>query len=238
VTVINRPPSIPSWLLRTFGAGPTVDALLGDLSEEYQRGHSAAWFWRQALAAVPLSLAEELRAHPVIAVRAAGLGWVLVSAMRYGLRGARRYVEAAIDVYAPAHEQYLAPAYRFVDGARIWETVPMEWNRLVYYPAAGLVLQTLIGLASGWLVARLHRRHRGVAVASLVAAMVLVSAYAASVVSSTPRPQPPFDIVFIVAWFAQPWARAISTAGPIVAMAIGGFIAGSAREYPRHAANA
>jgi hypothetical protein len=236
MTRTTPPPVIPAWLLRTFGSGPTIDALLGDLAEEYQRGRSATWVWVQALAAIPLSLAGELRAHPLLTLRAAALGWALFSAMSYVRRYARKYIEAAIDVYAPAHEPYMASAYRIVDGAQVWETVPISWNTFVYYPTAGLLWFSLIGLITGWCVARLHRQHRGAALLSLVATLIIISVYG-SVVRSAPQP-PSEDAMMVVSWFALPWARVMFAAAPIVGIVIGGLIAGSAPQHARHTAQA
>jgi preprotein translocase subunit SecY len=52
----TQPPRLATWLLTRVGR--KNEALVGDLVEEYQRGRSAAWYWRQALTAI---LAEPLR---------------------------------------------------------------------------------------------------------------------------------------------------------------------------------
>ncbi len=46
------PPRLATWLLLSFGTGPFADALAGDLSEEYQRGRSRYWYWRQVALAL------------------------------------------------------------------------------------------------------------------------------------------------------------------------------------------
>ena len=69
--------TMPAWLLRTFGSGPAVDALLGDLHEEYQDGRSAAWFWRQALTGVAVTFVADVRAHKLLTLRAVALAWMI-----------------------------------------------------------------------------------------------------------------------------------------------------------------
>ncbi len=54
----DRPPRLATWLLDHLGDRYRRDALIGDLTEEYRRGRSGAWFWWQTLTA----LAESCRA--------------------------------------------------------------------------------------------------------------------------------------------------------------------------------
>jgi preprotein translocase subunit SecY len=46
----RQPPTLATWLLTR--AVRRNDALVGDLLEEYRRGRSAVWYWRQVLTAV------------------------------------------------------------------------------------------------------------------------------------------------------------------------------------------
>lgn len=48
----RRPPSVAVWLLDRFGYTDENPALAGDILEEFQRGRSAAWYWRQAFMAM------------------------------------------------------------------------------------------------------------------------------------------------------------------------------------------
>jgi hypothetical protein len=45
----RRPPKAATRLLERITFGPTRDAIVGDLIEQYQHGRSRGWFWRQAL---------------------------------------------------------------------------------------------------------------------------------------------------------------------------------------------
>jgi hypothetical protein len=55
----SRPPILPTKLLLWLASGPHGDALAGDLVEQYREGRSAAWYWRQALFGIIVSLARD-----------------------------------------------------------------------------------------------------------------------------------------------------------------------------------
>ncbi len=55
----RKPPRIADWLLRRSEQEP----LIGDITEEYRRGRTAGWYWRQTIGA----LAAELRQRSWIA---------------------------------------------------------------------------------------------------------------------------------------------------------------------------
>lgn len=57
----NTPPGIATWMLEHLTLGKKNEALAGDLLEEFRRGRSAGWYWRQVLAAILLGFASELR---------------------------------------------------------------------------------------------------------------------------------------------------------------------------------
>jgi hypothetical protein len=45
----RRPPVVATWVLTHLSARYQRDALIGDLHEEYLRGRSDGWYWRQTL---------------------------------------------------------------------------------------------------------------------------------------------------------------------------------------------
>src|SRR6185369_14892223 len=47
----KQPPRFATWMLKHFGSGPNIDAVLGDLAERYQEKNSAIWYWRQTIKA-------------------------------------------------------------------------------------------------------------------------------------------------------------------------------------------
>jgi hypothetical protein len=63
-----RPPALATWLMtKLLVAGPR-ESMVGDLMEQYERGRSSAWYWRQALGAIVAAFVAEIRRHKMIAV--------------------------------------------------------------------------------------------------------------------------------------------------------------------------
>ena len=54
----KQPPALATWLVKRAARGN--EALVGDLVEEFHRGRSAVWYWRQALTAVFADRAKPL----------------------------------------------------------------------------------------------------------------------------------------------------------------------------------
>jgi hypothetical protein len=75
----NNPPVVATWLLKLFTVDSANDPLVGDLIEEYRRGRSGFWLWRQTLAAIAAGLLKALRVHPLAPVFA--LFWTLPMAL-------------------------------------------------------------------------------------------------------------------------------------------------------------
>lgn len=59
----SKPPTLATWMLEHLTPGGENEALAGDLLEEFQHRHSAAWYWRQVLGAMVASWSNELRAE-------------------------------------------------------------------------------------------------------------------------------------------------------------------------------
>jgi hypothetical protein len=77
----SHPPVLAAWLLRRFAPGPDVDAIAGDLLEHYQRGRSAAWYWREVFVAILVGTWCESRQHPLRLVGAVAAGWLVTAVL-------------------------------------------------------------------------------------------------------------------------------------------------------------
>jgi hypothetical protein len=77
----RTPPPLAVWLLTRCSSGTHRESLAGDLIEEFNRGRSERWLWRQVLIAVVQPLAAPgllkrlLRVLAVIALGAGTLTW-------------------------------------------------------------------------------------------------------------------------------------------------------------------
>jgi hypothetical protein len=57
----SQPPRLASWLLHHLASSPQRESLAGDLIERYHQGRSAAWYWRQVLAAILAGRIRDIR---------------------------------------------------------------------------------------------------------------------------------------------------------------------------------
>jgi hypothetical protein len=57
----SKPPAMAAWLLEHLTRKTGNDGLVGDIMEEFNTRHSAAWFWRQVLLAIFARFASNLR---------------------------------------------------------------------------------------------------------------------------------------------------------------------------------
>lgn len=61
----SQPPALATWLLDHLVPGGMSEALAGDLLEQFGQQRSAAWYWRQVLAAIIVSFLRELRVRSI-----------------------------------------------------------------------------------------------------------------------------------------------------------------------------
>jgi hypothetical protein len=59
----RTPPVIATWLLEHLATGYHAQALAGDLIEQYARGRSRLWYWREVIIAISLARARSFRSH-------------------------------------------------------------------------------------------------------------------------------------------------------------------------------
>jgi hypothetical protein len=66
-----RPPLIATWMLEHLCPGRLDEALVGDLFEEFRRGRSVGWFWRQAIDTIATGICKEFVCHRTVLLFAA-----------------------------------------------------------------------------------------------------------------------------------------------------------------------
>lgn len=146
----SQPPIVATWVLTHFGNRNEV--LAGDLIEEYRRGRTVGWYWRQVLMAILVGCGDEIRTHKLLTVRALVTGW------------------AALILYGHLIGLPLYKLYsRALGGLGLGPLWFWWWH---YYTYPVVLVPCIGGFLSGWLVARLHRTCR-VTVVTVYAASVL-----------------------------------------------------------------
>jgi hypothetical protein len=58
-----EPPRLPTWMLEHLKGGGSHEALAGDLIQEFHRGRSVVWYWRQVLAVILIGWLTSIRDH-------------------------------------------------------------------------------------------------------------------------------------------------------------------------------
>jgi hypothetical protein len=161
----KRPPAVAAWLFKHFGCGPNIDAVLGDLAEQYPH-KSRMWYWRQVLKGIPVSVVTEALGHKVIAAKAILTGciaWLAFLAVYPG------FVFGFAARSGPTFDLYSYLAHPLIAWAALW--IPVAVSLLG--PSDSTVFQLWIQVAlplvawtvCGWIVTRVDsgRAHRDLA---------------------------------------------------------------------------
>ncbi len=159
----SQPPPVATWVLKHFGS--RNEALTGDLVEEYRQGRSTVWYWRQVLMVVVVGCGNEIRTHKLASVRAIITGWaaLILSGFLINLALGKLYSKALVALG-------LGPMVRALVALGLGP-MGLWWRH--YYTYAFIFKPCIGGFLSGWLVARLHRRHRGAMVFMFVISVLL-----------------------------------------------------------------
>ena len=135
------PPRLASCLLRRLVGGPTRESLIGDIDQQFARGRTSSWYWRQVLLAILVDVARGFRHHKPLAIRSVILTLAVVIA----------WVECTWMLYLWVDDKWVnAWANRSAILFEFW--VPF---------GGGLCLVWCVGSAiSGWMNARLSDNNR------------------------------------------------------------------------------
>lgn len=156
---ISEPPRLSTWLLERFAPRQNRESIVGDLREQVLRGRSAWWYRRQVFGTILAGLAADIAAHKLLAVRALAIGLADLYVI-YGVVG-------------PFIQETRMALFRQW-GPSLWGESEILRQLWVYYGLPFVTVTCLMFIATGWMVARLHRRLPGIVI--LVAVMLLIPA--------------------------------------------------------------
>jgi hypothetical protein len=159
---MRRPPRLAPLILERLAPGN--EALLGDLEEEFSRGRTTLWYWRQVLAAIAL--------QGPLAVRARGL-----AATENFITGIVTLI--MIGFYAVFVVNVTEWLLRF-EGVQVAARLP---NALGSFNGLAFVITFFLGLAAGRWIAKGHRTHRVGAIITFGGATMLCAIMALKAVS-------------------------------------------------------
>ncbi len=146
-------PRLASWLLRRFVAGPQRESLIGDLDEQFVRGRSSFWYWRQVLSAILVFVARDLREQPRLAISSVILTWAIVIT----------WVESTLALYRWVIMTWVLWA---LDSGGVFFTF---WHPF----SGGLCLIWCVGSAvAGWVSAQRSGNHRMAMVVACALALI------------------------------------------------------------------
>lgn len=141
----SRPPKFATWLLKYLGCSDSNDAVLGDLAERYQQG-TTRWYWKQVLTAIVVSAFNQIRGHKVLTLRTVFVGWSFFSFVLLPLtRLVMRYVLDQFFAFEYPSSNDLSTSVAFY----VLIAFMISWA-------------FVMGLLSGWLVARVSYRRRAI----------------------------------------------------------------------------
>jgi hypothetical protein len=136
---MRRRPRLASIILDLLAPGN--EALVGDLEEEFSRGRSTAWYWRQVLTAIALQGPLAVRARGLVAAENFVTGIITL---------------VMIGFYAVFVVNVTDWLLRF-EGMRMSAWLP---NALGPFNGLAFLLTFVLGIAVGRWVAKGHRLHR------------------------------------------------------------------------------
>jgi len=157
----SQPPVLATWFLSTCLLGQNAEALIGDLIEQYRRGRSSRWYWRQAVRAIVATFAAEMWQHKLLAIVAVALGTYLGQVYMVIVRPS--WVAELDRLWYP----YL------IDSRWSWMAINPWAYRLQLYVLTGRVVYCAFLLAVVWVLCRVLPRQRGLLVTIFLVTQVV-----------------------------------------------------------------
>ena len=81
----RRPPKVATWLLINLSCHPDDEAILGDLTEAFEKRQSSLWYWRQVFVAILNSFVRETWGHKYNSALALVVGWLSLGSIWFFL---------------------------------------------------------------------------------------------------------------------------------------------------------
>ena len=148
----SNPPRVAHWLLERCASGPQRESLIGDMLEQYQRGRSATWYWRQTISAIAVSFAAEIWQHKLLAVSVAVFSAYLGDI----------YTFSRLWVWVGRLDGLWYP--HLINSRWSWIVIDPWAYRLKPYLWTSDIAWCAILAAMSWIMSRLHPRQRGLVV--------------------------------------------------------------------------
>lgn len=154
---LSRPPVLAKWVLENMRFENWSDALVGDLLETYRsQRKSKMWYRRQVFAAVVGGFLREVRNHWILAGRAVFIGLAVAYAAQMVAHEFFHLFSAVVEPLQPAINEY------------------SRWA----------IVSLFCGVAGGWFVAALHRKHHNAMLLIFACALVIWESIARFYISS------------------------------------------------------
>jgi hypothetical protein len=137
------PPAIATWVLEHAYVD---EALTGDLAEQYRKGRSPLWYWRQSLVATFVLSGGTILTHKWLALRAIATGWLAWATLSL----VRRQIPGWFETMDPA--------------------TAMAWST-----STESVIRYATWIVIGWIIGRLHRPYQAAMVMAYVGFTLMMS---------------------------------------------------------------
>jgi hypothetical protein len=134
-----------------LSSSPSIEAIVGDLDEQYGQGRSRLWYWRQVAVAIVVSTFKDIRGHKLLTLRGLIVGWFVFWFLwsEFTQYNTPFFITLLDHLFANLH------AIGVVEPAR----APAGYLPPIYcYWALVMLSVWLLGLVCGGIVGGLHRR--------------------------------------------------------------------------------
>ncbi len=182
-----------AWLVRNVACTSDYEALAGDIAEYLHQGRTALWQWKQVIFLVAVSTAAQIRRAPLAVLRAVIGGWLIYWPLGYAIFHFGLY-QVTLDSLDLDNPDLLIGSWAppiWYHTARFGTTYTFAAN------AIATALLAVIGLLTGWIVARHFRPHLRAALIVL-SGTVLLSwiGYSATLSDSAAGARLPWSLYF------------------------------------------